>query len=317
MKLNEMYRLAVEKGIENDPRGREAIEKLLAREKEAYEKLDEKEKEFFDLERLENPFADTRILFGDPETEVQRVLCGIDMESHEVMLADMLTKKGTKIDLVLSHHPEGSALANLHYVMYLQADVWNRFGVPINIGDSLIDTRAKEVMRRLMPYNHQRTLDAARLLGYPFMSIHTPADNCVTSFLQKMFDEKKPERVKDVVDLLLEIPEYREARKQGAGPTIIAGSPEKRAGTVMVDMTGGTEGPKEALEKLSAAGVGTVVAMHMTDDIKEKAEAGHISVIIAGHIASDSIGLNHILDEYEKRGVEIVPCSGLIRVSRV
>lgn len=317
MKLNEMYRLAVEKGIENDPRGREAIEKLLAREKEAYEKLDEKEKEFFDLERLENPFADTRILFGDPETEVQRVLCGIDMESHEVMLADMLTKKGTKIDLVLSHHPEGSALANLHYVMYLQADVWNRFGVPINIGDSLIDTRAKEVMRRLMPYNHQRTLDAARLLGYPFMSVHTPADNCVTSFLQKMFDEKKPERVKDVVDLLLEIPEYREARKQGAGPTIIAGSPEKRAGTVMVDMTGGTEGPKEALEKLSAAGVGTVVAMHMTDDIKEKAEAGHISVIIAGHIASDSIGLNHILDEYEKRGVEIVPCSGLIRVSRV
>lgn len=316
MKLNEMYRLAVEKGIENDPRGREAIEKLLAREKEAYEKLDEKEKEFFDLERLENPFADTRILFGDPETEVQRVLCGIDMESHEVMLADMLTKKGTKIDLVLSHHPEGSALANLHYVMYLQADVWNRFGVPINIGDSLIDTRAKEVMRRLMPYNHQRTLDAARLLGYPFMSVHTPADNCVTSFLQKMFDEKKPERVKDVVDLLLEIPEYREARKQGAGPTIIAGSPEKRAGTVMVDMTGGTEGPKEALEKLSAAGVGTVVAMHMTDDIKEKAEAGHISVIIAGHIASDSIGLNHILDEYEKRGVEIVPCSGLIRVSR-
>jgi putative NIF3 family GTP cyclohydrolase 1 type 2 len=317
MKLKEIYRLAVEKGIENDPRGREAIEKHLAREKEAYEKLDEREKEFFDLERLENPFSDTRILFGDPETEVQRVLCGIDMESHEVMLADMLTKKGTKIDLVISHHPEGAALANLHYVMYLQADIWNRFGVPINIGDSLIDTRAKEVMRRLMPYNHQRTLDAARLLGYPYMSIHTPADNCVTTFLQTMFDEKKPERVKDVIDLLLEIPEYREARKQGAGPTIIAGSPEKRAGTVMVDMTGGTEGPKEALEKLSAAGVGTIVAMHMTDDIREKAEAGHISVIIAGHIASDSIGLNHILDEYEKRGVEIVSCSGLIRVSRV
>lgn len=317
MKLKEMYRLAVEKGIDNDPRGREAIEKLLAREKEAYEKLDEKEKEFFDLERLESPYSDTRILFGDPETEVQRVMCGIDMESHEVMLADMLTKRGTKIDLVISHHPEGSALANLHYVMYLQADVWNRFGVPINIGDSLIETRAMEVMRRIMPYNHQRTLDAARLLGYPFMSVHTPADNCVTTFLQKMFDEKKPDRVKDVIDLLLEIPEYREARKQGAGPTVIAGSPEKRAGTVMVDMTGGTEGPKEALEKLSAAGVGTVVAMHMTDDIKEKAEAGHISVIIAGHIASDSVGLNHILDEYEKRGVEIVPCSGLIRVSRV
>lgn len=316
VKLRDMYAAAVRKGIDNDPRGRDAIEKLLAREKEAYEKLEDKEKEFFDLERLENPYADTRILVGDGDTEVKRVLAGIDMESYEIVLADALTKKGQRIDLVLAHHPEGSALANLHHVMYLQADVWHRFGVPINIGDALIDTRAKEVMRRIMPYNHQRTIDAARLLGYPLMCVHTPADNCVTSFLQRMFDEQKPERVKDVVDLLLEVPEYREAKKQGAGPTIIAGSPEKRAGTVMVDMTGGTEGPKEALEKLSQAGVGTVVAMHMTDDIKEKAEAGHISVIIAGHIASDSIGLNHVLDEYEKNGVEIVPCSGLIRVSR-
>jgi hypothetical protein len=39
-------------------------------------------------------------------------------------------------------------------------------------------------------------------------------------------------------------------------------------------------------------------------------------VVIAGHISSDSLGVNLFLDELEKRGIEIIPCSGLIRVSR-
>lgn len=316
LKLLEIYKKAVEKGIANDPRGRQTIEKILKKEKEKYEKMSEKEKEFFDLERLENPYSDTRVLYGDPETEVKTILAGIDMEIGEVLLASHLSRSGKKIDLILSHHPEGSALANLHYVMYLQADIWNRFGVPINVGDILIDKRAKEVMRRLMPYNHQRTLDAARLLGFPFMSVHTPADNCVTTFLQNMFEEEKPYTVRDVIDLLLEIPEYKAAMKQGAGPTLIAGSNETRAGKVMVDMTGGTEGPKEAIEKLAEAGVGTIVCMHMIEDLREIAEKNHVNVVIAGHIASDSIGLNLILDEFEKEGIEILPCSGFVRVSR-
>jgi hypothetical protein len=33
-------------------------------------------------------------------------------------------------------------------------------------------------------------------------------------------------------------------------------------------------------------------------------------------MASDSLGMNIILDELEKKGIDIVPCSGLIRVKR-
>ena len=42
----------------------------------------------------------------------------------------------------------------------------------------------------------------------------------------------------------------------------------------------------------------------------------HMNIVIAGHMASDSLGMNLWLDELEKRGIEIVPCGGLIRVSR-
>jgi len=38
--------------------------------------------------------------------------------------------------------------------------------------------------------------------------------------------------------------------------------------------------------------------------------------VIAGHISSDSLGVNLLLDELEKKGIEIIPCSGLIRISR-
>lgn len=316
MKFIDMYTRAYKEGIKKDPRGKQEIEKILKWQKKKYEELSEKKKEFFDKEGLKNPYSDTRILNGDPETDIKTILVGIDMEIGEILLADHFSKNGKKIDAIVAHHPEGPALANLYQVMQLQADVWRKFGVPINIGDTLIGKRAKEVMRMIMPVNHQRAVDAAKLLGYPFMSIHTPADNCVTDFVQNKMDKEEPERVEDVIDVLLDIPEYREAKKNGSGPTIISGSEETRAGKVMVDMTGGTEGPKEAVEKLAEAGVGTIVCMHMVDKIRKYAEKNHVNVIIAGHIASDSIGLNIICDIFEKEGVKIMPCSGFIRESR-
>ncbi|MFA5802992.1 MAG: NGG1p interacting factor NIF3, partial [Thermoleophilia bacterium] len=76
-------------------------------------------------------------------------------------------------------------------------------------------------------------------------------------------------------------------------------------------------GPEESMEKLAAAGVGTVVGMHISEKNREAAEKHKVNVVIAGHNSSDSIGINLFLDELEKKGVEIIPCSGLIRISRV
>jgi hypothetical protein len=234
-----------------------------------------------------------------------------------VLLADRLNEKGRKINLLLAHHPEGSALACLSDVMKMQADVWHRHGVPINIGDALIDKRMREVQRHLMPLNHNRAIDAAKLLGFAFMSVHTPADNLVTAFLEKLMEEKSPRVVKDVVDILREVPEYEAAAKEGHGPSILVGDGERRAGKVAIEMTGGTEGPDAVIEKLAHAGVGTLVGMHMSDKMRKQAESAHINVVIAGHIASDAVGLNLFLDKLEKKGMDqIVTCSGLNRIKR-
>lgn len=312
MKLKEIYQLFIKLGIEFDPRGKDEVMKLLEERKKEYEKLDEKDKEFFDLDSLFNPYGDTRILYGSGDEKINSLIAGIDIDSAEVILA-----KNLNFDLVLAHHPRGNALLNLPDVMKLQEDAMVQYGVPINIGQKLMAKRIAEVDRALTPQNAYRAVDTARILKIPFMCVHTPSDNAVHSYLSDLFEKEKPKYLKDVIDLLLTIPEYREAKKLGFGPKIFSGDPKSKAGKIIVDMTGGTEGAKELMKKFSDAGVGTIVGMHFSEEHRKEAEEALINLVVAGHMSSDSIGLNLLLDELEKNGIKIESFSGFIRVKRI
>ncbi len=314
MKLKEVYRMAVEKGMANDPRGKREVEKELKRRRKEYDRLSKEEKRDFDLEKLSHPYSDTRILYGDPDKEVKTLLAGIDIGEGEVLLGDRLRAQGKKIDLVLSHHPQGRAYASFYEVMGMQAQILSQYGIPINVAEDLLEPRIKEVERRILPVNYMRTVDIARLLDIPFLCIHTPADNMVATYLKKVMDRKKPDTVEEVMEILKRIPEYEESFKNNAGPKVIIGKKERSAGRVFVDMTGGTEGSEKIFEKLSTAGVGTIVGMHISEKHYQEAEKHHINVIVAGHMASDTLGLNLLLDEIErKERFTIIPCSGFRR----
>ena len=315
MKAEDIYKLAIELGIKADPRGRKEMERILKDNKERYEELKECDRWEFDADALFNPYEDTRLLF-DNGKEIKRILTGIDVDTGEVLLADRLAQKGKPIDLILAHHPSGMAYAGFYGVMHMQADILNKLGVPINVAEGMLADRIGEVARTVAPANHNKAVDAAVHLNIGFMCCHTPADNNVQLFLQRIMDRARPRTVGDVVKLLKDVPEYRQAVGLKAGPRIIVGSKERRAGKVVLDMTGGTSGAKEVYQKLAEVGVGTVIMMHIREDHIVEAKKHHINIIVAGHMASDSIGMNHILDGLEKRGVEIVTCAGLIRVSR-
>jgi len=320
MKLKDLYDKAISIAIENDPRGKEAVLSDLDARKKDFDSLREDEREFFDLETLRNPYSDTRILNGSGEEEIRNILVGIDIEVGEVILCDRLRQMGVEIDLLMSHHPEGRAYANLYDVMRIQADILHRFGVPISIAEDLMDSRIKEVERKLMPVNHTRAVDAARLLGIPFICLHTPADNMVATYLQRTFDEKKPYTISDVIDILRSIPEYKEASRNGTGPKILIGSRTRKAGRIFVDMTGGTEGSKDIFESMASSGINTIVAMHLSEEHRKEAEKNHLNVIIAGHISSDNVGLNLLLDGLMRdsgASFKIYECSGFRRFDRL
>ncbi|HET6351228.1 MAG TPA: NGG1p interacting factor NIF3 [Coriobacteriia bacterium] len=317
MRLRDIYDTCVAAGRAVDARSEAEIDRVLAEAKRHYEKLDEGDKQFFDVEKLKNPYSDTRIETGDPDAEVRGLLVGIDMEVSEVLLADRLREKGMTIDLVFAHHPEGPGFANLHEVMYMQADLWAAQGVSIAAADNLIGPRAAEIRRRIMPNNFWRTIQAAEHLGFAMMSCHTPADNHVNRFVQDFLDERKPATLEQIVKVLREIPEYADAARKGYGPELILGDEDSRPGRIVVDMTGGTEGPTDALDRLSQAGVGTLVGMHYSEEHRKRADDLKMNLVIAGHISSDVLGMNLILDHIEKLGpVDIICTSGMVRVKR-
>jgi hypothetical protein len=316
MKLGDIYRTCIEAGMEADPRSAEELQRVLAAAKKAYDKLDAEEKPFYDTERLTNPYADCRIVAGDPDLEIRGLLTGVDMETAEVLLADRLRERGEPIDLIFAHHPEGPGYARLDEVMHMQADLWAAQGVGLGAADSLISKRATDVRRKIMPSNHYRAVHAAELLDFASMSCHTPADNSVQQFVQRTLDEAAPATLADIVKVVRAIPEYEHAAKSGYGPEIIQGEGSHRPGRVVVDMTGGTEGPTDALNRLSAAGVDTLVGMHYGEEHRKRAEELHMNLVIAGHISSDTLGMNLVLDRIESRGVKVYCTSGIVRVRR-
>lgn len=313
MKIKEIYNLAIQMGIKADFRGGEGIKKFLENKRKQYEKMDEEEKEEFDKEALENPYLDSRIYHIAEDKEVKKVLVGVDIEPAEILMA----KEIGDIDLIIGHHPIGKGLAHLADVMDLQCDVLNFYGVPINIAEGLMKERIEEVARGVNSKNHQRTVDAAKLLKMNLMNSHTPCDNLAAKFLKDLIEEKEPERIGDLIGLLKEVPEYREAMKIGAGPKIFVGASENRCGKIaLTEITGGSEGSPKLFGKMANAGIGTVIGMHISEEHKKQAEEANLNVVIAGHISSDSLGINLFLDELEKQGIEIIPCSGFTRISR-
>ncbi len=73
-----------------------------------------------------------------------------------------------------------------------------------------------------------------------------------------------------------------------------------------------------SLKAYFQAGVGTIVCMHVPENVKKAVESQGIgNIIVAGHMASDSIGLNKIIELWEKDGVEVIKnvwhCLNLIR----
>jgi len=317
MKLKNLYREIVKKGIDADIRSRREIETYLQVSKKKFDKLDKKDKELFDQDSLFNPFADTRILIGEAASNIKSMIVGIDVNGGELVLVDRLREKGKKIDLVVSHHPQGRAYANFYDVMDLQIDVFAKEGVALGVCEKLLEERKSQVARRVSSANHSRSVDIARLLNINFICAHTPCDNLAYQYLRKAIDKNKPTTLGKITDILQAIPEYFDAAKNNNPPRIVMGSKNSRCKNIHLEFTGGTEGPKGIYKELASKGVDTIIAMHQSEEHFKKCKESKINVIFASHIASDSLGINIMLDYLEgKEKLEIYEFSGFRRFKR-
>lgn len=243
-------------------------------------------------------------------TNIRKVAFGVDIEVGEMLLARELG-----VDAVITHHPKGGLpMVEFHNVMSNQIDRMVEAGVPINKAQKALQERIEQVNRAHHVANYDRVVSAAKLMGMPFITIHTPADIMAERFVQNHLDEylnniDKP-KLKDVVSALVELPEYKLTL---AKPVLRVGKDEDYAGRVFVTMAGGTSGGEKVAKAYYEAGVGTLVVMHMPDDTIKAVKQQNIgNVVVAGHMASDSVGINQVIKAIENLGIEVIRMSGVI-----
>lgn len=315
MNVKEFYEFAVQKGLDVDPRGREAVEELRAEVQAEYEELSDEQKELFDEERLRNPFGDTRIVCGDLEAEVRRILVGIDMGGEEALLAEALGRQGKPIDLIVGHHATvlGRPLSDAMDYMWVQVHMMTQVGVPVHVAEKVIRADIEPKGRG----ENYRTAQFAQLLGFPLVGIHTPSDNYCYHHVTGAVQREKPERVKDLVELLKGIPEFQDGLKLGIAPRAMIGGPKDSLGTIYYCLTGGYNPSPPAFESIAKAGTGTSVMVAASDEHKKVASEHHMNIIIAPHYPADNLGLNLLLDDLQEKGeFDVVSCSNFMRVER-
>ncbi|MBI2341812.1 MAG: hypothetical protein HYU98_03660 [Deltaproteobacteria bacterium] len=286
MKLKDIYKFILDEGEKNDPRP--------AKERHKY--------------------PDTAVLHGDPDKIIYNIMVGIDIGAAEVIIGDRVRVGGKKIDLILSHHPLGTAEANYASAMHMQADLLQLIGFNGKMADKLNNPDIERIQRNLYLANHNKVVDATRILNIPLICAHTPIDNLTWSFLKEHV--ASTEKLGDIIDALRKIPEYRHAEKIGLPPVIINGRQNDKVGKFWLDMTGGNPLPYGAVKKMKNMGIDTIIAMHLFEKTAETLKRSEINYIVCGHMASDSLGLNLFLDRLLQRSkLSVTPCGGFHRVS--
>ncbi len=252
--------------------------------------------------------ADSAILV--PGEGIKKVLVGVDMGTAELLLA-----KELGVDCVIGHHPVGgTARANFITVMDNQIDRMVQAGIPINKAEKVLAKKRGKVERGSHSRNYDTVHSAAKLLGMPLLSIHTPTDilaqNIVQEVMDKVYAENNQAKVSDLIEALMEMPEYQRDLNK---PVVRVGSKESYSGKPFVTMAGGTGGGSDVLKAYFEAGVGTLVTMHIPeDDIKAIKDQNIGNVLVAGHMSSDSVGINAFLKVLEEKGIEVIRMSGVI-----
>jgi len=176
--------------------------------------------------------------------------------------------------------------------------------------------RKLPIERALHSANYDRVVDAARLLQMPLMNIHLAADLSG----RRVFMDFVARRVTtttlvgELLEGLRSIPEMRASLVQ---PELWLGSPGNPVGRWVVQMAAGSNGGAPVFRTYYEHGITTIIAMHIDrEDLRQlEADAREgVNLIVTGHMPSDAIGLNRVIDALEERGLEIVAGSGLIKL---
>ena len=252
---------------------------------------------------------------------INRVLAGLDINNPELGVAMVM-----KYDAIVGHHPRTEDLKGCSRLMEeLPLRFLVQHGVGLVAAKKAVAGRCDKADKAKNPIDHNREAASARLAGMPFMTIHSPATMIAERIVQDDMDERFGGN--DLVtldDVLAAISEYPECKAWSLTPKILIGEPNSHAGRIVAMFTGLSEvcladvyqpqlNDAEIFKALFRSGVGTLIVKSLGEDEKKTIEEQSIgNVICLGHMCADSIGMNRIIDEWEKHGLKVDRFCGIL-----
>ena len=243
-----------------------------------------------------------------PGRNIEKVIMTLDPDPSLILLA-----KELKYDLVISHHYT-SACIDAWKVFRKHIDQMVSVGIPKEKAEKIVEKKLVSLEITGHAKNYDLVDSIARKLKVPFMNIHNPLDELGRKIMQDKVDEvirsRSGVRVKDVIEGLYQLEEFQFAKTK---ILIGVGDPDNNVSKVIVSHGALTNGGYEVANAYFDHGVDTVIYIHIApnDLLKLKAE-NKGNLIISGHIASDSVGINPFVKRLEKEGLEVLKLGGII-----
>ena len=239
--------------------------------------------------------------------KLRKVLVSIDVGVSELLLA-----KALDCDGVIAHHPAGGRAQLEGYKVFMRhVDQMSNAGVPAEVAREAVKNKYRVLDVQHHPENYDQTPSAAKKLGLPLVTVHSPCDEIGRRMLvqaTKNLDERTT--VSKLVAEIGKFPEYKKAETQ---IQVRLGSPKNRMGKLSISHAAYTNGGFDVAKAYFQNGTDTLSYIHVSeaDLSKLAAEKPGPNLIVLGHIASDWLGINRFLRELEKSDVEAVQTTDL------
>jgi hypothetical protein len=244
-----------------------------------------------------------------PGTRISHILLGIDVGTAELFMARQLGYHA-----VIAHHPAGYA-GPFWDVYHWHVDQMVAAGVPREIAEAAVAERIQGFQAASQRENYDHVASVARLLEMPFLNIHSPLDEVGRRLMQQTVDTclaaQPSATVADVRDALLRLPEFAAARTAMQVPLGDWAAP---AGRVVVSHGAYTNGGYPVARAYFTHGVDTLCCIHFPlEDAQRLAREGIAgNILVMGHIAGDSVGLNPYVARLRAEGLEVTTFSGVL-----
>ena len=231
---------------------------------------------------------------------IKKIFVSIDVTPVDIYLA-----KNLGCDCVLTHHPIGKSLLSFYKVFDRHIDFMLEKGIQKNLAFSLVEDLKYKISLKSHSLIYNDVVSTSEILKMPLLNIHQPLDEYMRQTILRKLDASKLESISDMIKAIEEILEFKKALTK---ILVCNGKSTNKIGKWVLILAAGSNGGYDIARTYYENNISTVIYLHIdyNELIKLKKDPKCKNLIILGHLPGDSIGMNGICKELEKRDIVLV-----------